>query len=51
MELSIDRKYLLDTLTNLVQIDSTNPSLSPNGVGEAEIRVYVANTLNAIGLM
>ncbi|MBV7330323.1 ArgE/DapE family deacylase [Chloroflexi bacterium TSY] len=50
MELSIDRDYLLDTLTNLVQIDSTNPSLSPTGAGEAEIGAYVANSLDELGL-
>jgi acetylornithine deacetylase len=37
-------------LTDLVRIDSINPSLSPGGGGEAEIGTYTADTLTSIGL-
>ena len=49
-KLKIDHDYLIKMLVDLVQIDSTNPSLSPDGAGEAEIGVYVADTLNDLGL-
>lgn len=48
--LTIDREYLINTLTEMVQINSTNPSLSPDGVGEAEIAAYVADSMVKIGL-
>jgi acetylornithine deacetylase len=50
MNLQIDRDYLIQTMVDLVQIDSTNPSLSPDGAGEAEIGAYVADALNDLGL-
>ena len=50
MTFSIDREYVSQTLANLVRINSVNPSLSPNGKGEAEIGAYVADALNALGL-
>jgi acetylornithine deacetylase len=50
MNLQIDHDYLVKTLVDLVQIDSTNPSLSPDGAGEAEIGAYVADALNDLGL-
>jgi acetylornithine deacetylase len=50
MNISIDRDYLTKTLTDLVQINSTNPSLTPNGVGEEEIGAYVAESLTTLGL-
>ena len=50
MNLQIDRDYLVKTLVDLVQIDSTNPSLSPDGAGEAEIGAYVADVLSDLGL-
>lgn len=48
--LNIDRDYLVQTLVDLVRINSTNPSLSPDGAGEAEIGEYVADALNDLGL-
>ena len=48
--INIDRNYLVQTLVDLVRIDSTNPSLSPDGAGEAEIGAYVADTLHDLGL-
>jgi acetylornithine deacetylase len=50
MNVSIDRDYLIQTLIQLVSIDSTNPSLTPAGAGEAEIAAYVAEALQALGL-
>ncbi len=50
MNLLIDDSYLTESLSNLVRIDSTNPSLSPDGAGEAEIGAYVADALSALGL-
>jgi len=46
----IDRSFLFESLAKMVQIDSTNPSLSPDGKGEGEIAAYVAQTLSNIGL-
>jgi acetylornithine deacetylase len=47
---SIDREYLIQTLSDLVRINSINPTLVPGGAGEAEIANYVAGSLNGIGL-
>ena len=50
MNFSIDRDYLLRTLTDLVRINSINPTLVPGGAGEGEIARYVSGSLRAIGL-
>ncbi|MCB9420280.1 MAG: ArgE/DapE family deacylase [Ardenticatenaceae bacterium] len=50
MNLQIDRDYLVQTMVDLVRINSTNPSLSPDGAGEVEIGAYVADALNDLGL-
>ncbi len=50
MNLVIDRDYLSKTITDLVQINSINPSLASGGAGEAEIAVYIARALQEIGL-
>ena len=47
---TIDEPYLTKLTQELVQIDSTNPSLSPDGKGEAEIGNYVAKKLKELGL-
>src|SRR5579862_1691056 len=47
---SVDRDYLLRTLTGLVRINSVNPTLVPGGAGEAEIATYVADSLKSCGL-
>jgi acetylornithine deacetylase len=49
-KLHIDENYLTQTLTDLVRINSVNPTLSPEGKGEAEIGAYVADKLNQLGL-
>ena len=46
----IDRHYLIETLTDLVRINSVNPSLVPGGAGESEIARYTAESLAGIGL-
>ena len=50
MNLTIDRHYLSKTLTDLIQINSINPSLTPGGAGEAEIAAYIAQALRDLGL-
>ena len=50
MNFEIDHNYIQKTLTDLVRINSVNPSLSPDGKGEAEIGAYVADALNDLGL-
>ncbi len=50
MTIRIDSQFLTTTLSKLVQINSTNPSLSPDGAGEGEIAHYVAEVLEGMGL-
>ncbi len=45
-----DRSFIVRTLTDLVRINSVNPSIASDGSGEAEIAAYIARTLAAIGL-
>ena len=47
---SIDQDFLTDTTLQLVRINSINPSLTPEGVGETEIGNYVAKKLDLLGL-
>ncbi len=46
----IDKPYLTELTRELVRIDSTNPNLSPDGKGEAEIGAYVAQKLRDLSL-
>ena len=48
--MQIDRRYAIETLTRLVQINSINPSLAPGAPGEAEIAGFIAESLRACGL-
>ncbi len=50
MTLQVDEKYVIDTLHDLVRINSVNPSLMNDAPGEAEIAAYVGNALDEIGL-
>jgi acetylornithine deacetylase len=50
LSVPIDREYLVRTLTDLVRINSINPTLVPGGAGEAEIADYVADSLAEAGL-
>ena len=47
---SIDCDYLIKTTQQLVRINSINPLLTPEGVGETEIGKYVAAKLDVLGL-
>jgi acetylornithine deacetylase len=47
---AIDRQFLQRVLTNLVRINSVNPSLVPGAPGEAEIAAYVSSMLEDLGL-
>jgi acetylornithine deacetylase len=48
--MEIDRDYIRDTLSRLVQIDSVNPTLTPGAPGEREIASYLADAMLALGL-
>lgn len=48
--IAIDRDYLTRVLTDLVRLESINPTLVPGGSGEAEIAAYVAGAMAKIGL-
>ncbi|MGD2155300.1 MAG: ArgE/DapE family deacylase [Anaerolineales bacterium] len=48
--LRVDSQYLVRTLSDLVKINSINPSLSTGGAGESEIADYVADNLRQLGL-
>ena len=50
MTFSINKEYLIKTIQELVQINSVNPTLTPDGIGEAEIGIYVAEKLKELGL-
>ncbi|MDZ7268460.1 MAG: ArgE/DapE family deacylase [candidate division KSB1 bacterium] len=47
---AIDRDYLIQTLQDLIGINSINPDLVPGGAGEAEIAGYVEQACRALGL-
>lgn len=47
---SIDETYLTGMTQELVRINSINPSLTPEGKGEAEIGAYLAEKLGDLGL-
>ncbi len=50
MSISIDREYLIQTLTDLVRIESINPTLVPGGAGEVNIAAYIAQALSNLNL-
>ena len=50
MTFTIDKDYLTKITQDLVRINSVNPSLTPDGKGEAEIGNYVAEKLKELGL-
>lgn len=49
-QLTIDESYLTQTLVEMVQIDSSNPLLTPGAPGEAMIGAYIAEQMRALGL-
>jgi acetylornithine deacetylase len=50
MQITIDSKYLIKTLSDLIRINSINPQLVPDGAGEAEIAAYIAGALRRLNL-
>jgi len=50
MRIPIDQDYCLETLKNLVRINSINPELDPDGPGEVHIAEYIAEELTQNGL-
>ncbi len=49
-QISIDAPYLTQTLSQLVQINSINASLVPDGPGEAQVGAYLAEAMQALDL-
>jgi acetylornithine deacetylase len=50
MTIAIDPQFITETAVHLVQIDSTNPSLSPDGAGEGAAARFTAEVLERLGL-
>lgn len=50
MTYTIDHDYLLKILTDIVQINSINSDLVPDGAGEGELAHYLADAMREIGL-
>ncbi|PIE82363.1 MAG: acetylornithine deacetylase [Chloroflexi bacterium] len=50
MPISIDEKYTLQTLIDLVQINSVNPGVADDGPGEAEAALYISTAMRQLGL-
>ncbi len=48
--IAIDDDQLLAFLQNLININSVNPSLSPDGKGEEDIAFFIGNFLKSFGL-
>jgi len=46
----IDRDYIVQTLTDLVRINSVNPGIAANGPGEREIAAYLTCAMTRLGL-
>lgn len=46
----LNRPHIESILTDMVQIESINPDLVPDGAGEARIAEYVADFLRGVGL-
>jgi acetylornithine deacetylase len=50
MSISIDQDYCLESLKNLIRINSINPELVPDGPGEVQIAEHIAGELEKLGL-
>lgn len=48
--ISVDEKYLTQALVEMVQIDSSNPLLTPGAPGEAALGKHIAQQMNRLGL-
>ncbi|MDH7569124.1 MAG: M20/M25/M40 family metallo-hydrolase, partial [Armatimonadota bacterium] len=49
-ELSVDRHYLVERAVELIEINSVNPSLVPDGAGEARAALAMAARMRDLGL-
>ena len=47
--MNIDRRYTLETLAQLVRINSINPTLAPGAPGEKEIAAFIEGSLRGFG--
>lgn len=50
MSINLDKRYLIETLQQLVRINSVNPMLVPGAPGEEEIGAFLAQTLRNMNL-
>jgi acetylornithine deacetylase len=50
MTIAVDRPYLIQSLQELVRINSVNPSLAPDAPGESEIASYTERALADLGM-
>jgi acetylornithine deacetylase len=50
MNFNLDDQFIQQTLSNLVQINSSNPLLTAGAPGEAEISRYLAQLMTGLGL-
>jgi len=50
MDIKQNHQYLIDTLQQLIRINSVNPMLDPKAPGEEEIGSYIAQILEDMGL-
>lgn len=50
MQKADDSSFLINTLRDLVRINSVNPSLSENGPGEEELGLYIADHLKNLNI-
>ncbi len=48
--LAIDESYLTQALVEMVQIDSSNPMLTPGAPGEAALGAHIAQQMRSLGL-
>ena len=47
---AIDETYLTQALVEMVQINSSNPLLTPGAPGEAALGAHIAQQMTALGL-
>ena len=47
---AVDRRFLVEVLSDLVRADSVNPTLVPGGAGEARVAARVAERMRALGM-
>jgi len=50
MDIQLDHKFLVDTLQQLIRINSVNPKLDPDAPGEETIGSFIAQILRSLNL-